>query len=67
MTGATIDHMVSVTILIAALMVAMVTYSNLFATAVDYDRNRQVANKAIEATSWGRASRPALCNHETGV
>ena len=48
MTGATIDHMVSVTILIAALMMAMVTYSSLFATAVDYDLNRQVANKAID-------------------
>jgi hypothetical protein len=46
--GATIDHMISVTILIAALMIAMLTYSNMFATAVDYDRNRQVANKAID-------------------
>jgi len=63
-TGATIDHMVSLTILIAALMVAMLTYSGMFATAVDYDRNRQVANKAIDLmnticlspgnpTNWG--------------
>ncbi len=67
MTGATIDHMISVTILIAALMIAMVTYSNMFATAVDYDRNRQVANKAIDLmnticlspgnpTDWGETN-----------
>ena len=48
MTGATIDHMVSVTILIAALLVAMMTYNGLFASAIDYDRNRQVANKAVD-------------------
>ena len=48
MTGATIDHMISVTILIAALMIAMITYNNMFATAIDYDQNRQVANKAVD-------------------
>jgi hypothetical protein len=48
MTGATIDHMISLTILIAALLVAMMTFNGLFATAVDYDRNRQVANKAVD-------------------
>ena len=48
MTGATIDHMVSVTILIAALLVAMMTYNGLFSSAIDYDRNRQVANKAVD-------------------
>jgi len=47
-TGATIDHMISLTILIAALLVAMMTFNGLFATAVDYDRNRQVANKAVD-------------------
>jgi hypothetical protein len=46
--GATIDHLISVTILIAALFIAMTTYSHMLATAVDYDRNRQVANKAID-------------------
>jgi len=50
-TGATIDHMISLTILIAALLVAMMTYNGLFASAVDYDRNRQVANKAIDITN----------------
>ena len=48
MTGATIDHMVSVTILIAALLIAMMTYSNMFAAAIDYDLNRQVATKAVD-------------------
>ncbi|PVX25032.1 MAG: hypothetical protein CW716_08835 [Candidatus Bathyarchaeum sp.] len=71
MTGATIDHMVSVTILIAALMIAMLTYSSMFATAVDYDRNRQVSNKAIDLmnticlspgnpTNWGTTNTSLL-------
>ena len=51
MAGATIDHMISVTILIAALLVAMVTFNHMFATAVEYDRNRQVANKAADLMS----------------
>jgi hypothetical protein len=65
--GATIDHMISLTILIAALLVAMMTYNGMFATAVDYDRNRQVANKAIDLinticlspgnpTDWGETN-----------
>ena len=48
MAGATIDHMISLTILIAALLITMMTYNGLFASAVDYDRNRQIANKAID-------------------
>lgn len=67
MTGATIDHMISVTILIAALLVAMMTFNGLFASAIDYDRNRQVANKAIDImnticlspgspTDWGETN-----------
>lgn len=46
MPGATIDHMISVTILITAMLVAMVTFSNMFASAIAYERNRQVAMKA---------------------
>ena len=71
MTGATIDHMISVTILIAALMIAMLTYSSMFANAVEYDRNRQVANKAIDLmnticlspgnpTNWGTTNTSLL-------
>lgn len=71
MTGATIDHMISVTILIAALLVAMLTYSNMFATAIDYDLNRQVATKASDImnticlspgspTDWGETNTSIL-------
>ncbi|PVX25858.1 MAG: hypothetical protein CW691_03305 [Candidatus Bathyarchaeum sp.] len=48
MAGATIDHMVSLTILIAALLIAMMTYNGMFASAIEYDNNRQVANKAVD-------------------
>ncbi len=71
MAGATIDHMVSVTILIAAMLVAMTTYNGLFASAVNYDRNRQVANKAVDIMNticlspgnpvdWGETNAPVL-------
>ena len=71
MTGATIDHMISVTILIAALLIAMITYSNMFATALDYDLNRQVATKASDImnticlssgnpTDWGETNASVL-------
>jgi hypothetical protein len=46
--GATIDHMISVTILIAALLVAMTTFNGMFASAIAYERNRQVSTKAID-------------------
>jgi hypothetical protein len=70
-TGATIDHLISVTILIAALLVAMMTFNGLFASAVDYERNRQVANKAIDImnticlspgspTDWGETNETLL-------
>jgi hypothetical protein len=63
--------MISVTILIAALLVAMMTYNGLFASAVDYDRNRQVSNKAIDIMNticlspgsplnWGQTNEPLL-------
>jgi hypothetical protein len=69
--GATIDHMISLTILIAALLVAMMTFNGLFASAVDYDRNRQVANKAVDImnticlssgspTDWGATNASVL-------
>jgi hypothetical protein len=48
MAGASIDHMVSVIILIAALLIAMTSYNNLFANAIDYESNRQVATKAVD-------------------
>ena len=71
MAGASIDHMISLTILIAALLVAMTTYNQMFATAADYDQNRQVANKAVDLmnticlspgnpTNWGRTNSSLL-------
>jgi len=71
MSGATIDHMISLTILIAALLIAMTTYTGMFATAIDYDRNRQVANKASDImnticlspgnpTDWGKTNSSLL-------
>lgn len=48
MPGATIDHMIAVTILVTALLVAMVTFNQMFASAIAYERNRQVAMKAVD-------------------
>jgi len=48
MAGASIDHMVSLTILIAALLVAMMSFNQMFATAVAYETNTQVATKAVD-------------------
>ena len=71
MSGTTIDHMISLTILVAALLVAMMAYNGLFASAIDYDQNRQVANKAIDImnticlspgnpTDWGETNASLL-------
>jgi len=71
MAGATIDHMISLTILIAALLVTMTIYNGMFSTAVDYDRNRQIANKAVDLmnticlspgnpTDWGATNDSVL-------
>jgi len=46
--GATIDHMVAVTILIAALLLTMGIYNQMFASAVAYENNRKVAMKAVD-------------------
>ncbi|MBT8171763.1 hypothetical protein KJN74_02690, partial [Candidatus Bathyarchaeota archaeon] len=48
MAGATIDHIVAVTLLLSALLVSMMMYNGLFASALEYDRNRQVASKAVD-------------------
>jgi len=69
--GSSIDHIVSVTILVAALFVAMMTYNGLFATAIDYSRSRQVANKAVDLinticlspgdpSDWGQTNDPLI-------
>ncbi|MDG6222071.1 MAG: hypothetical protein QCH99_02275 [Candidatus Bathyarchaeota archaeon] len=46
--GATIDHIIAVTVLLTAMLLAMMTFNGLFAQALEYDRNRQVANKAVD-------------------
>ncbi len=48
MPGATIDHMISVTILITAMLLAMITFNGMFASAVAYEHHRQVAVKAVD-------------------
>ena len=48
MAGATIDHMISLTILIAALLLAMTSFNQIFSTAVVYETNTQVATKAVD-------------------
>ena len=48
MTGSTIDHMVSVTVLIAALVLTMGLYSQMLGSAIAYERSRQVAMKAVD-------------------
>jgi len=46
--GATIDHIIAVTILLTAMLLAMMTFNGLFSQALEYDTNRQVANKAVD-------------------
>lgn len=48
MAGSTIDHMIAVTILIAALLLTMGVYNEMFASAVEYEGNRKVAMKAVD-------------------
>jgi hypothetical protein len=48
MAGASIDHIISLTILIAALMIAMMSFNQMFSSAVIYETNTQVASKAVD-------------------
>jgi len=48
MAGPTIDHMVSITVLIAALLLTMGIYNQMLASAIAYERNRQVVMKAVD-------------------
>lgn len=67
MAGATIDHMISITVIIAALLLTMGLYNQILASALSYERNRQVAMKAVDLmgticlspgnpTDWGQSS-----------
>ena len=48
MAGPTIDHMVSVIILVAALLLSFTVYNQILANAIAYERHRQVAMKAMD-------------------
>jgi len=48
MAGPTIDHMVSITVLIAALLLTFGLYNQVLATAFAYQRNHQVVMKAVD-------------------
>jgi hypothetical protein len=48
MTGVTIDHMVSLAVLITVLTVSIIAYSQIIGSAVTYQQNQQVGMKAAE-------------------
>jgi hypothetical protein len=48
MTGVTIDHMVSLVTLITVVMVSLVAYRQIIATAIEYQRNHETVMKAAE-------------------
>ncbi|MCW4033888.1 MAG: hypothetical protein NWF03_00835 [Candidatus Bathyarchaeota archaeon] len=71
MAGATIDHMISLTILVAALLIAMMSFNQMFSSAVAYETNTQVATKAMDImntlclspgspTDWGATNETVL-------
>lgn len=51
MTGVTIDHMVSLIVLVTVLTVSIGAYSQTLGTAIEYQQNHQVAMKAAELAS----------------
>jgi len=48
MAGPTIDHIVSVVLLVAALLLSFTVYNQILANAIEYERHRQVAMKAMD-------------------
>lgn len=71
MTGSTIDHLVSVTALVAVLLVCMAIYNQTLSNAIAYQRNHQVAVKANDlidsiCLSVGFPACFGLQNPETG-
>jgi hypothetical protein len=66
MTGTTIDHMVSLVVLITVLIVSMGAFGQIITAAVTYQQNHEISMKAAELTntlllssgdpnSWGRS------------
>ena len=71
MAGPTIDHMVSITVLVAALLLTFGLYNQLLVTAFAYQRNHQVVMKAVDLMNticlspgnppdWGQTSSAPL-------
>lgn len=71
MAGPTIDHMVSITVLVAALMLTFGLYNQIHANALAYQRNHQVVMKAVDLmnticltpgnpTDWGQTNSTLL-------
>ena len=72
MAGPTIDHMVSVIVLVAALLLSFTAYNQILANAIAYERHRQVAMKAMdlmdticlspgEPPDWGQSNVTPTC------
>ena len=71
MAGATIDHLVSITVLLAALLLTVGIYNQMIASAIAYESNRQVTMKAVDLmeticqspgnpTDWGQSNSTPL-------
>ena len=71
MAGPTIDHMVSVTVLVVALLLTFGLYNQILASAFAYQRNRQVVMMAVDLMNtlclspgnppnWGQTSSTPL-------
>ena len=67
MAGPAIDHMVSVIVLVAALLLSFTVYNQILANAIEYERHHQVAMKAMDLMDiiclspgnppdWGRSN-----------
>ena len=67
MTGVTIDHMVSFSIIIVVFMVSMSSFAQIIGAAITYQQNHEVSMKAAELTNmlllnpgdptyWGRSN-----------
>jgi len=69
MAGPTIDHMVSIIVLVGALLLSFAVYNQILANAIAYERHRQLAMKAMDLMDticlnpgnppdWGQSNSP---------
>ena len=72
MAGPAIDHMVSITVLVAALLLTFGLYNQMLANAIAYQRNHQVVMKAVDLmnviclspgnpSDWGQSNVIPMC------